>query len=255
MLFSFNTTHCGINKKLFFVLFIVPIAIALVAAIPTAKLKWIKKHNIKISEPSDICYSSNTNTYFVVSDGGYLFETDETGTILRKADYSGFDFEGVFADEKNVYVMEEMTRTIIIFDKATLQKTGIRRVSYHGARNKGYEAITYNEAKKCFVIVTERDPIWIHELDENFLVKNEVNFKKAADISAATFHNGKLYLLSDEDHCVLQLNPIDYSIEKKFKLGIINPEGICFAPDGTMKIMSDDMGILFDYKLFNIEVQ
>jgi uncharacterized protein YjiK len=247
--------HTLKKQQALFIFFCLPVLLMVSGFIPTAKLKWLKKYSLKISEPSDICYSASTNTYFAVSDGGYLYETDENGIILRKAPYSGLDFEGVFADSSYVYVMEEMTRTIIAFDKTTLSKTGIRRVNYHGARNKGYEAITYNEAKKCFVIITERDPVWIHELDENFLVKNEIQLKKVSDISAATFYQGKLYLLSDEDHCVLQVNPLTYSIEKKYKLNVINPEGICFAPDGTMKIISDDMGMLFNYRLMNIEVQ
>ncbi|MCS6819574.1 MAG: SdiA-regulated domain-containing protein, partial [Chitinophagales bacterium] len=182
-----------------------------------------------------------------------LYQTDDKGTILRKAPHSGLDFEGVTVDENYVYVVEEMTRTIILFDKKNLEKTGIRRIAYHGARNKGYESIAYNEAKKCFVLITERDPIWIHELDENFLVKNEVRFKNASDISAATFYNGKLYLLSDENHAVFQVNPMDYTVEKIFKLNVINPEGICFSPNGVMKILSDDMAMLFDYRLFSLE--
>lgn len=231
--------------KNFYALFL----LFLIAATPSVKLKSTKKYNLKVPEPSDICYSANTGTYFIVGDGGYLYETDEAGKIIRKADYSGLDFEGVYADDDNVYVMEEMTRTIIVFDKKTLTKTGIHRISYHGARNKGYEAITYNEAKKCFVVITERDPIWLHELDEKFLVENEIEIKKIRDISAATFHNGKFYVLSDEDYRVYEMNPLTYQVEKIYKLNVLNPEGLCFAPDGTLKVVSDDMQMMFDYKI------
>lgn len=215
------------------------------AAIPG--LKPIQKFRLNIPEPSDITYASTTNTFFIVSDQGLLYETDSTGKILKKSAYKGLDFEGVYADSANVYVSEEMTRDIIQFDIHTLQKTGVRQLHYFGGRNKGFESITYNQAKNKFVVVSEKDPSKIFELDNNFLVTNKELIKKVADISSATYHNNLLWLLSDEDHTILVLDPKTYAVVKQYKLNILNPEGICFNAKGELMIISDDMQMLFNY--------
>jgi uncharacterized protein YjiK len=223
------------------------IAAVFLLAFSQPTLRILSKFNYKISEPSDICYSVATNTFFVVSDNGYLFETDEQGKITRQAKERGYDFEGVYSDEKYVYVSEEMTRKILLFDIATLEKVGVRQLHYNGGRNAGFESITYNASKDKFIVITEKNPIKIFELDNNFLVTNEVKVKGVTDISSATYHNGKIWLLSDEDHMVLQCDANSYAIEKRYKLGVLNPEGICFNSKGEMLIVSDDMQMQFNY--------
>jgi uncharacterized protein YjiK len=115
-------------------------------------------------------------------------------------------------------------------------------VPFGGGRNRGYEAFTYNKAKNIFVLVVEKDPITLLELDVDFNIKNEVNLSKIArDIAAASFHDGFLWLLSDEDRMVLKLNPISYEVTAKWKLPVINPEGLAFDKDGNLIITCDDM--------------
>ncbi len=213
----------------------------------TPGLKPIKKFRLQVPEPSDIAYSPYTNSYFIVSDQGMLYETDSTGAILRKSSYKGLDFEAVYADSANIYVSEEMTRDVIQFDIHTLQKSGIRQLHYFGGRNKGFESITYNQARNRFVVITEKNPSKIFELDNNFLVVNKEAVKKASDVSSATYYNDYLWLLSDEDHSIMQMNPQTYAVVKKYNLNIINPEGICFNAKGELIIISDDMQMMFNY--------
>jgi uncharacterized protein YjiK len=213
-----------------------------ISAQKTTKLKANKWIATAISEPSDICYNANSDTFFVVSDDGLLCETDLTGKIIQHVEENDADFEAVYADEYNVYAVNERHRKICVYSRSTLQKNKTIIVPFGGGRNRGYEALTFNKDKNTFILVVEKDPITLLELDVHFSIINEINLSKIArDIAAATFHNGFLWLLSDEDRVVLKLNATTYQVLEKWKLPVINPEGLTFDKDGNLVITCDDM--------------
>jgi uncharacterized protein YjiK len=74
-----------------------------------------------------------------------------------------------------------------------------------------------------------------------------VVFKGVSDISSITWHNGALYVLSDEEHCVLKVNADTYEIESRWPTGLLNPEGITFLLNEELVLVSDDMGMLYKY--------
>ncbi|MFT4061267.1 MAG: SdiA-regulated domain-containing protein [Edaphocola sp.] len=201
----------------------------------------------KVPEPSDIAVDSATGNTYLVSDNGLLYKCDARGKILQKAAFEGMDFEGVAVTKDYVYVADESLRKIHRFQKATLSLDKTWSVPYFGARNRGYESLAWNPAKQCFIVITEKSPIIIRELDSNFDPIGEVVFSSASDISAARWHNGFLYLLSDEDHSVLQCDPKTYEVLKTWKLDVLNPEGIDFSPEGDLIILSDDLHTLYYY--------
>lgn len=206
-----------------------------------AKLKHSKFVSSPVKEPSDICLSASKQNYFVVSDDGYLYETDLNFRITRKADFEGYDCEAVWADEKYVYVVEESIRNFRLFNVSDLKLVRTIPLDYMGARNSGIESLTYNKTKNCFVALTEKDPLYLYELDENFRVINRIDYGNLPDVSAITYHNDVLYLLSDEGMTISKLNPDDYSIIKTWKINVLNPEGICFSPEGKIVIAADDL--------------
>ena len=83
--------------------------------------------------------------------------------------------------------------------------------------------------------------------DENFKVLNELSLKVTSDISAASYYNQKLFILSDEEHCIIELDQ-DYKEVKRYSVNIINPEGLCFDSQGNVIIVSDNMESIFYYK-------
>ena len=203
---------------------------------------WI---SLKIPEPSDIALSPNGSTFYVVSDDkAAVYEIELSGKVLRKSATLGIDLEGVCARPDFLYVVDETPRKIYMLNYDNLEVARTFHVPYSGARNKGFESITYNEVKKCFVLITERDPIYIIELDEDFRQINEIRWKEARDISAATFHENHVYLLSDEDMTVFKCDPQDYKVLSKWKINVHNPEGIVFFKD-KMLIISDDLERLY----------
>jgi uncharacterized protein YjiK len=237
-------------RKIYTLLASLVLAFLCIAADGSKKpLKPIAKLTVHgIAEPSDVCRSPQ-GKYYMVSDNGYAYETDSAAHVLKKLDTDGADFEGVFADDQFVYVVQEMNSEILKVNQATNKVERIYSLPYHGPRNKGFESITFIPDTKHFLMVTERDPIIIFEMDENFNVLKQTTLKKYHDISSATYHNGKLYLLSDEDRCVLVMNPVSFDIEKTYHLNILNPEGIAFDGAGHMMIVSDDLAKLFYFNL------
>ena len=99
------------------------------------------------------------------------------------------------------------------------------------------------------VILTEKDPIYLFELNEDLSIYNEILLDGIArDISAATYHEDHLWLLSDEDRTVFKLNPNNYKVLGAWKFPIINPEGLVFNKKGQMVIVSDDMEKFFIFE-------
>jgi len=237
----------------YFRLIFVAISLAIIPFIAQAKPKpkklvLITKANLTINEPSDICILPNEDKYAIVSDNGLLFLTDTNGVVLKEANFKGFDFEGVFADETNIYVSDERSRVIYVFDY-NLEKINSYQLTYLGGRNSGFESITFNKNKNCFILITEKHPSILFEYDKDFKELKQYPYLFSTDVSSITFHKGCIYVLSDEERKILVLNANDYSLESEMKLSDINPEGIAITDDGRILIVSDDGQYLKKYSL------
>lgn len=209
----------------------------------TQMLKPINHTVLHIEEPSGICVTDDQH-YFVASNNGVFYEIDNAGKVLR-SEKLGMDIEDVCAVGTDLYVMDESLRLVYVLDETTWKLKGTHSMNYSGARNKGFESITYIPEKKHFIVITEKNPLLLMETDEKFNVVNQFEFSGISDISSATYHDHKLYLLSDEDHTIFKVNTEDFSIENKWSIPVYNPEGICFDKDGGLRIVSDDMHRLY----------
>jgi uncharacterized protein YjiK len=215
--------------------------------IPT--LKPFEKISINVPEPSDIILHPNGNSFFIVSDNGYLFETDLKGNIIRKADYKGLDNEGVYADENYVYAVEEFSRAIAVLDIKSLKLERRIYIPYNGGRNSGYEAMTFNKTKDKFLLFTEKNPIYLIELDHDFKEYNRIDISHLSrDVSAATYYKDHLWILGDESMILYKLDPVTYEKLSEWKLPIVNPEGMTFDKQGNLVILSDDMQKMYYFK-------
>jgi uncharacterized protein YjiK len=122
------------------------------------------------------------------------------------------------------------------------------QIPYAGGRNKAYEGITYMPSLKKFILVLEK-PAVIVELNEQLQVINEMRPKGVFELSSVTYHDNFLWLLSDEGHKVVKVNPESYDIVDQWTIPIVNPEGISFDANGNLLIVSDDMGMLYKFKI------
>ena len=233
-------------KKTIITIFGIVLCFSSIYAQEKQKLDPTAKIEIQVPEPSDIAHSADGKSLFVVSDNGYLFETDLKGAILRRADYKGLDDEAVFVSESKVYVVEEFTRKIKIFSLPNLVLEKTVKVPYYGGRNKGYEGLTYNKAKAVFSLFVEKDPLYVFELNEKLEKVNEIKLGKLArDISAATYYDDHLWVLSDEDRTIFKLNSKDYSVIDKWEIPVLNAEGLSFGADGNLIVASDALQRLY----------
>lgn len=197
---------------------------------------------LDIPEPSDICFAPDTQTFWVVSDQGILFETDLQGKIIRQKKVPNSDLEALFIRDSSVYVMDETHRLIHEYGRGGLELIRSVNIPYSGGRNKGFEAMCYNRDLKKYLLITERDPVVLFELDEQFQVTNQIDLSHLArDISSALYQNGFLWLLSDEDRTLFKLDSKNYQVLQSWLLPVLNPEGFCFDSNGALRVISDDM--------------
>lgn len=220
-------------------------AYTFIGSTPFRKIKYSSKFPVSVPEPSDVVFDKETHHLFIPSDNGILYECDSLGRVIRKAETLGWDFEGVEIKGNSVYVSDESSRKIYKYNKKDLTIETVYSVPYHGGRNEGFESITYNENKKCFVLISEKNPVSIIELNDNFEIINQQIFKASRDISSARWFNGQMYLLSDEDRCILQCDPYTYKVNHVFQIDVINPEGISFDNSGNVLIAADDIQYLY----------
>src|ERR1700739_927942 len=183
-------------------------------------LKAFEKYPTNVSEPSDISYSPDYSSFYIVSDQGYLYQTDLHGKILKRASQTGMDFEGAYADDKNVYVADERTRSVIVYSQDSLLVIKENEIPYMGGMNEGYEGITYNKKKSCFVLPVEKNPIYFFELNNDLVKTGKYKLKFASDISAVCFYNDYMYALSDEDQAIFKLDPITYKVLDKWRISV-----------------------------------
>ncbi|MFN3908085.1 MAG: SdiA-regulated domain-containing protein [Flavobacterium sp.] len=219
------------------------------------KPKTLKPFNsicVEVKEPSDICINPhNKESFFVVSDNGFLHEMDANGKILRTSSFVGLDFEAITIFNGKIIAVEEMARKLNVFDINNFEVEKSVVIPYGGGRNKGYEAITYNPVSKKIILITEKDPSWVLELDENLMVTSQFQLQIARDISAITFYKDNLWILSDEDRTIFKCDPQNYKVLESWKIPVVNPEGIVFNQNGELLILSDDRQKLYFFNLEN----
>lgn len=212
----------------------------------TVKIKYHNSFNTAVPEPSDACLSANQQSLFVVSDNGFLFETDLEGKILRKSTITGIDFEAICLANDLLYISDESARKIYCVNPADLTIIKTFTLTYPAARNSGFEAIAFDETSKLFYLVSEKSPIVIRIYNEQFQQVNEINFDETSDISSAFFYENKLWLLSDEEHLVMQLD-VNFKVIKQYDIKILNPEGFFFNKQGNLTVISDDMAKIYQF--------
>ena len=216
--------------------------------VPHAKFHFEHFKSLKdIPEPSDVVYDKDSKHLFIVSDHGMLFECDLEGNVIRKAAEEGLDFEGVEVTDSFVYVSDETPRIIYKYLKSDLSFIKNYRVTWNGAANKAFESITYNQTKKCFVLVSEA-PAVIIEYDDHFRELERYPFKHTRDVSGARWYNGAMYLIGGKDDIVFKCDPTTYAVQEYYNINVYNPEGLAFDTDGNVTITSDDLQRIYFFK-------
>ena len=205
---------------------------------------------VNVMEPSDICLADDNQNFYIAGNRGTVAKIDVNGNVLQSVDCAGSDYEGIYLKENELYVVDETFRRVDIYDKNSLKKMRRIYLSDHGALNKSFEGITYIPSQHKFITITE-NPVSIHEYNEEWQEKNVITETPFAEASSITYHNGFLWLLSDEKETIYQLNADDYSIINQWKIPVLNPEGICFDAKENVIILSDDKQSFYTFSPLN----
>ncbi len=233
---------------------IISVLLLLLVLCSIKKIPYLKPyfhHALNIHEPSDICLTTaDPSHYYIVSNRGCVAETDSTGKVLRHTTYDGSDYEGICVKDNMIYALDESLRRVDLINESDFKLKKSIYLNYAGARNKGFEGIVYMADQKKFVAVIEK-PAMIFELNDQLQVTSATHYKQFYELSSITYHDHFLWLLGDEQHLVMKVNPDDYSIVQQWNIPVNNPEGICFDTNGNLLIVSDDMSELFKFKITN----
>lgn len=209
------------------------------------RLKPVKKINLRFNEPSEIIASATGTSFFILADKAFLYEIDSAGKQIRKAPVKAFDLEGGCRANGKLYLSDESMRQVLILDEQTLQLEKTVQLHYQGPRNLAFESIAYLPFFQSFLMATEKAPCIFYLYNEQFQLQNQFPIEEISEVSAITYYKDYIYVLSDEQETVFKINPGDFSVLNRWKIPVINPEGICFDAEGKMLIVSDDMGKMF----------
>ena len=227
---------------------------------------------VSIPQASGICFSHQRKTLFVANDKGYIYEISKSGEILRKQFLDQefmdkkYDLEGVTCDDAHgeLFFAQEGKDNVLVVSQEDLslkRKIKIHR-KYQGKvvlskdKKHGLEAIALMDDK----LILSNQSMHKHsktDLSVLIMIDKDSKGKKARitrilehgqkDISGLTYHEGKLYMLSDQKNKLLIYDVKHEKVLKKIKLPHFAQEGIAFDDEGYL-YLADDNGAVLKYK-------
>ena len=209
-----------------------------------SKIKFDQKIKLDVPEPSGICASSDKQSFFIVSDRGVVYNVDLEGNIIRKAEKEGNDFEGIVNVDGQLYVVDEEEDEILVYTEKDLSYVKKESFKIKKKENKGWEAITYLPDQKQLIAFQESDPVRYYLFSENLELLDKKKIKIVPEVSAATYYEGFLWLVSDEEQLISKVNLFEEEVIRQWKIDIKNPEGICFLHN-QLYIISDRKSTLY----------
>jgi hypothetical protein len=234
-------------RKLWFLFFVLLSGVChVVAQVAPIEIHWEEKYTVPFNEPSDIIFQNGK--FIICGDKAFVYSW-LPNTQPVQLSVSDFDIEAVCSVQNKLYLSEETYQRIIEFDLETNKTKRQFPFKHFGGRNEGIESLTYNENENAFYLCSEKDPCIFYKADSHFQVLEQFQIPGISEVSSMTFFNGQCYVLSDEASQIFLVNLNDYSIQRSWQLNLLNPEGICFDDKGNCWIVSDDMAMIFKYKL------
>ena len=219
---------------------------------PAEKITLIGTYDIPVPEPSGLTLTYNQTGFWTVSDeDSSVYELDRYGKIIKRMQVDGFDLEGItLVNDSTLAIVLERTREVVILDTSGTELQRVK-INLKGELNSGLEGITYNNEVNHYYIVNEKNPALIIELDKDLNEVKRDTIKFAADASGILYdkNNSMLWILSDEDQMITKTD-LELNIIAKFKISVIQPEGITINSAGDrMYIVSDKEEKLSVYKI------
>ena len=214
----------------------------------SAQVEVVSKRATSFSEPSDVLKKVGSPNFWVLGDKSTLFECSPSGDVVTSFLLPALDVEAVTCSDRYCYLSEETLQRILVMDATTMKELYSVPLHHGGGRNQGVEAMTWLSAERVLLVSTEKDPQFFMELDEQLQVQKTYRIEGIHEVSALTFSEGRVYVLSDEDATIFRLTADHRSVEQSWNIPIINPEGLCAKGDGSWIVVSDDGAMWYELK-------
>jgi uncharacterized protein YjiK len=213
---------------------------------------------VQIPEASGICFSQNSETLFVVEDEGKVYEISRDGAILRQKRIGDYDLEGVACDDvhNRLLLAQEGEDAILVLSQKKLKLTKSIKIKkrFRGEnilrrdKKHGLEGIAIVE--DFILLSNQKNPSLLLKVTREDKAKVTILelFKHGhEDIAGLTYHDGYLFMVSDDENLLLKYDIKDKRVIATAKLPQASQEGVAFDNDGYIYI-ADDAGRVLKYK-------
>lgn len=217
------------------------------------ELKLISSHSLNVPKPSGLTMGSNGNELWTVSDKptNKIYQLDLEGNVITTLPYSGDDLEGITYSkyDNTLWVVEEGLSEVVHIrtDGSVIQR-------YHlglgETPNKGLEGISILPNKNI-VVLNEKSPGLLVELNSEFTIVNIVYLDFAKDYSGVCFDEirDKYWILSDENKRLFLWDQ-ENGVSTEFFIDCPQPEGIAVDYENNLVyIVSDSSEKLYVFKI------
>ena len=201
----------------------------------------LDSYEMSIYEPSGLCYSSDKQSFYTVSDRGMVYQISLTGKTLKELPFTGDDFEAITVDSSNdnIYICEEGNGELV-----KLNSSGVKQTSYNildNPGNTGLEGLAYNKNLDVFYMLKEKTEGLLIKYSTVDNTKTEIRLGFAYDYSGIFYNNvsNKLWIVSDESKTLTQCTLNGVKI-KSYSLPISGVEGIVVNDEETVAYVVSD---------------
>ena len=260
------------------------------------RLELLSRHRIRdpglgLNEPSGLTLNADGSALYTVSDDTKaIFRLDLKGRVsVSDSFFIGLDdLEGIAlrGDDSELLVVQERSNSVVVVDLSSRSErsrrplsamTNYDTIAHHfpdPPENNGFEGITVNTRNNHVVVVKERQPGLLIELDSTLttilstrvlqpsqgFMHPELNAEKL-DFSGLSYDSSSdtLWIVSDKGRCLFQYDWAGDTVVQRLDLTISTgdkpkrirkPEGVAFDPGRKrMYVVSDRDADLYVFKL------
>lgn len=217
-------------------------------------IELISTFNLDVPEPSGLALDYDGTLWCVSDNNGFVYHLDSNGIVLDKFNLALKDLEGISViDEFRLAVVSE-SKNLLAFINRSGEILAEEKIKYKNKSNSGFEGITYSTLEGLIFILNEKKPGAILSVNENFLIKEEVELGFLKDYSGIFYSDEKkqFWIVSHESKTLLLLNR-EYEKLREFKFNTPQMEGVAVDfKNSRLYIVSDPEEKLFVYKIKNL---
>ncbi|NQV49019.1 MAG: SdiA-regulated domain-containing protein [Candidatus Marinimicrobia bacterium] len=215
-------------------------------------LLLIEEIQLVISEPSGLSLDKEAGFLYCVNDppNNQVHRLDLSGDLKLTLSYNGDDLEGICYDprDNSVWIIEEGRGQLIHLSESGNLITQTD-VDYPLDSKSGLEGVAYEASTHSFLILKQKDPAVIIQIDSNLVTQNSKQINFASDISGICpgRNTGEYLILSSEDKRMFEWS-WERGLIATYRFDIKQAEGVAYDQDtDRIYIVCDADAILYIY--------